>query len=244
MSKRLRCQCGFELKSPTQFCLNCGKRNAYLCGIFVSEEKIFVKFFGETSELLTFKRYEDSTKILYGVLAERIYERRVNDVYLSSDSLNLILEIKEELENSFYPFNVIISDLFESSELFFEKLEKRLKIIRKLKKVEVSPEDKIMGHHSTIIGGKDGYKLILRLATNPYVKKVVPGVIEVGSGSGGGVRLKLTRCDENGNIRALLVEGSTAQQIFVITTASCKEEGEEILKMMNYSLTSNSHSQK
>ncbi|MCS7122048.1 MAG: DUF2103 domain-containing protein [Archaeoglobaceae archaeon] len=243
MLKRLICQCGFELSSPTHFCLNCGKKNAYACGIFVLNDEVFVKFFGEICETLTFKRYEDSAKILYGVLADKIYERRVEDVYVSSNSEALIHEIKNELENSF-PFNVIATDLFESREVFFERLEKRLKVLRKLETVNIRPENKIMGHHSTIIGGKDGYRLVLKIAENPYVKKVVPGVIEAGKSSRGGVRIKLTRCDENGNIRALLVEGSTVQQLFVITTASCKEEGEEILKTISYSLSSNFYSQK
>ena len=71
---------------------------------------------------------------------------------------------------------------------------------------------------------------MLRLASSPYVKKIVPGVIENAGVGGGGVRLKLTRCDARGNIRALLIDGASVQQVYIITTAGSREQGEEILK--------------
>ncbi len=66
------------------------------------------------------------------------------------------------------------------------------------------------------------------------MKKVVPGVIEGNATSiGGGVKLKLTRSDERGNVRALLIDGSSVQQVYVITTASSREEGEEVLRLLS-----------
>ena len=124
------------------------------------------------------------------------------------------------------------TDVFSNEQEFFFELEKFVRIKSKLKTVNIPPEKKIQGSHSTIIGEREGYTLILRLATSPYVKKIVPGVIENKGTASGGVRLKLTRCDEKGNIKALLINGAAVQQLHIITTASNKEEGEQILKML------------
>ncbi|MET1124807.1 MAG: DUF2103 domain-containing protein [Archaeoglobaceae archaeon] len=237
MPKRLRCECGFELESATQYCLNCGKRNAFFCGVFVEDSDVSVAFFGEELEVLKFRRYEDSIRNLYEVVAERIYERRVEDIYVSASRGELIDEAFGELSNTFFVANVYRTDTFATPSEFFERLS-RLLVVRKLREFHAPPEEKIQGSHSTVIGGREGYELLLKLAASPYVKKVVPGVIEVGGG-GGGVRLKLTRCDERGNIKALLIEGSTVQRIHVITTAGSKEEGEEVLKILSGKVKNN-----
>ncbi len=236
MLKRLICQCGFELKSPTYFCPNCGKKHAIACGIFPCYDRVYVLVIGDIGdELLTFKRYEEeeSIKNLYEIIAEKIYERRVEEIVVSGMSEELRSEAFEGLRDFIYPFKFTITNIFEESGEFFSKLRKYAKMKRNIKKVEIKPEDKIHGAHSTIIGGREGYNLILKLARSPYIKKVVPGVIESsGTVAGGGVRLKITRCDDKGNIRALLIDGATVQQIHVITTASNKEEGEIILKIL------------
>ena len=96
---------------------------------------------------------------------------------------------------------------------------------------EGSAARKIHGTHSTIIGGREGKRLLLKVAGSPLVKKIIPGVIEnKGTASpSGGLRLKLTRSDARGNVRALLVEGSTVQEIRIVTSASSREEGEKVL---------------
>lgn len=185
------------------------------------------------NELLAFRRYEDEVSLrnLYEVIAEKVYERRVEELYISGKNRDLIYEAVESLKSFLYPFTVYVTDIFENSAEFFSKLEKNLRVRSSLKTVDLPPEDKIHGSHSTIIGGREGYSFILRLAKSPYVKKVVPGVIEGNAtSSGGGVRIKLTRSDDKGNLKALLIDGATVQQIHVITTASTKEEGEAILK--------------
>ena len=98
-------------------------------------------------------------------------------------------------------------------------------------KNEMNATRKIKGTHSTIIGGREGKRLLLKVARSPLVKKVIPGVIEnKGTASpSGGLRLKLTRSDARGNVRALLVEGSTVQEIRIVTSASSREEGEKVL---------------
>ncbi len=233
MSKRLICSCGYELSFPTQFCLSCGKRNAFACGVYVNESFLHSIFIGEVEETIKLKRYEDSVRNTYEILADKIYERRLEEIYVSAFNEVLLDEAFSELEKSYFPFRLYRTDIFDSFEEFSRRLRLRIKVERELPKVDARAEEKIGGSHSTIIGGRDGYNLILRLAASPYVKKVVPGVIEVGSGVGGGVRMKLTRSDNKGNLRALLIDGNTVQQVHVITTARNKEEGEEILKMLS-----------
>ncbi len=188
------------------------------------------------NEFLNLRRYEEDVSIrnLYEVLAEKVYERRVKEVVISGESTELAEEALDILRNFLYPFQICITDPFDDPQKFFERYETALRIRRELVKVNINPEDKIQGSHSTIIGGREGRGLLLQLARSPYVKKVVPGVIEGNATSaGGGVKLKLTRCDDRGNVRALLIDGATVQQIHVITTASSKEEGVEILKILS-----------
>ncbi len=231
------CECGELLKSPTQYCLSCGRRHSLGSGIYVSndEAKVFLVG-GYGNEFLTFKRYEDeiSLRNLYEVIAEKVYDRRVVEIYVSGESHDLIYEAVDLLKSFLYPFKVLVTDIFENPLEFFTRLEKILRTKSNLRTVDLTPEEKIHGSHSTIIGGREGYNLIVGLAKSPYVKKVVPGVIEGNATSvGGGVRLKLTRSDEKGNLRALLIDGATVQQIHVITTAATREEGETILKILS-----------
>jgi len=60
---------------------------------------------------------------------------------------------------------------------------------------------------------------------------MVFGRIETkGSRTGHGLRFKITRVDERGNLKAILSYGSSNQDIHIVTTASSKEEGERIAK--------------
>lgn len=87
------------------------------------------------------------------------------------------------------------------------------------------------GKHKTVIGGRKGLEIVGKLLSHSKVRKVIFGRIETkGSRTGHGLRFKITRVDEKGNLRAILSHGSSNQEIYVITTASSKEEGEEIAK--------------
>lgn len=237
MSQRLICECGNLLSSPAQFCPFCNRSNALGCGIYVSERKVHAIVIGKHgNEFLTLSRYNEDLSIrnLYEVLAEKVYERRVEEIVISGERDELLDEAFHFLRDFLYPFHISITDPFDDPQEFFRRYERAVRTRKRLVKVNTRPEDKIQGSHSTIVGGREGYILILQLAKSPYVKKVVPGVIEGNATTaGGGVRLKLTRCDERGNLRALLIDGATVQQIHVITTASSREEGEEILKILS-----------
>ncbi|MCS4540821.1 MAG: DUF2103 domain-containing protein [Euryarchaeota archaeon] len=94
-------------------------------------------------------------------------------------------------------------------------------------------KNKICGKHPTIIGERKGLEKLLEVAKIPYIKKVVPGQIKAkGAKGGGGVRFKVTRVDSKGNIKALLANGASVQEIFIITTASNFEQGKEIAEII------------
>jgi hypothetical protein len=91
---------------------------------------------------------------------------------------------------------------------------------------------KLGGDHTTIIGGRKGRRLIQRIASEEEIKKIIPGIIKVGMSPKGGLRAKFLRPDERGNLRLLLREGSSVQEIFIVTKASSFKEGEEIAKKL------------
>jgi hypothetical protein len=88
---------------------------------------------------------------------------------------------------------------------------------------------KFGGDHTTVIGGRRGRKILIEISRSDRVKRVIPGIIKVGM-SPGGFKAKFLRPDHRGNLRLLLREGSTVQEIFIITKASNKAEGREIAK--------------
>ncbi len=232
----MRCpRCHSRLPSPTAFCLNCGRKNALGAGIYYGIEKIHVLFVGEErDEAITFRIYEDTLENTFEVVAERLHDRRVDRVFVSSPNLRRSEECAEILRRVVLaPTDVKVTDPFESPEDFFEHLRRYLRAVRSLRVVEMRPEEKIQGAHSTVIGGREGMEFLMTVAKSGYVKKIVPGVIEAkGTAQGGGVRFKLTRCDDRGNVRALLIDGSSVQEIHIVTTARNREEGEVILKIL------------
>ncbi len=234
----MRCErCFAELRSPTSYCLNCGHRNALGGGLFVEETRIHLFFVGRSrEESVAFRVYEEeeSVRNVFEVIAERIHEKRLDEVYISGKSEELIDTASEMLKRvALTPLSICITEPFESPKEFFDHLKRHLRTVRELKRVDIKPEDKIHGAHSTVIGGREGMKFLHRIARSEFVKKVIPGVIEAkGTAVGGGVRFKLTRCDDRGNIRALLIDGSSVQEIHIVTTARNKEEGEVVLKIL------------
>jgi hypothetical protein len=86
----------------------------------------------------------------------------------------------------------------------------------------------IGGSHSTLVGGRSGKRVIRTVADHPHVKKVIPGPIDAGGSAAGGVRAKVTRADENGNLRLLIRDGSSVQTNRVVTTAMDRNRGERV----------------
>ena len=231
--------CGAEVKSSTAYCPSCNKPNALGAAIFSTNTAIFLSFVGERDvETVKVDRYDDtfgiSLRNLFQLLAEKIHERRVSEVFVSGKSEHLIREAADWLKRyALHPLHITTTDVFSSQNEFVDAVSTHFRTKKGLKRVNVKPEEKIGGAHSTIVGGREGAKLLQKLAKSEFVKKIVPGVIEAkGSAVGGGVRLKLTRSDEKGNIRALLIDGATVQKVLIITTAGDKESGEEVLRIL------------
>ncbi|RLG61055.1 hypothetical protein DRN86_00885 [Candidatus Geothermarchaeota archaeon] len=93
------------------------------------------------------------------------------------------------------------------------------------------------GRHKTIIGGKRGIRIVSGILAHNMVKRVILGRIESkGKRTGHGMRFKITKVDEKGNIKIILSHGCSNQEIFVITKASNRIDGEkiaeEILRMV------------
>ncbi len=226
-------KCKSTIDTPTSFCLNCNTKNAIAAGVFSDTNKLYAIFIGiYRNETVSLKRYADTpSHVYFDLIAEKLHNKRIEDVYVGGSNDELVDEALNYLKNSLYPFKIYVTNIFEKNE-FFEAIDRHVRLTKSLKKVKIKSEDKIHGRHSTIIGGREGLKLVYKLASSEYVKKIVPGVIENKGTVSGGVRIKVTRCDEKGNIKALLIDGATVQKLHIITTASNKEEGEEILKIL------------
>jgi hypothetical protein len=96
-----------------------------------------------------------------------------------------------------------------------------------------SSKNKLGGVHSTIIGGRAGKKLVKLVSQHPEVKKVIPSVISVKGIAGGSLTGKVLRADARGNLRLLVSEGRSFQEIRLVTTVGTAEEGDRIMNELN-----------
>ena len=237
--KCFRCPgCGSEI-NVSGYCPFCGYAPV-AAAIHLSDKLLLTFLFRDNMDVtLSFKIYWDdepelseiSERNLFERVSEELHFRRVRRIFISAASQekrDYCCEMVRKFALS--PLEIVLTDTFRNSCEFVERVKDHVRTVDELEKVNTDPDDKIGGAHSTVIGGREGLKLLVGLAASPYVKKVVPGVIESAGISGGGVRLKLTRCDDRRNIRALLIDGSSVQQVYVITTAADKKQGERVLK--------------
>ncbi|MDM7920508.1 MAG: DUF2103 domain-containing protein [Methanosarcina sp.] len=94
-------------------------------------------------------------------------------------------------------------------------------------------KNKLGGTHTTIIGGRAGKKLVKLVSQHPEIKKVIPSVISVKGVAGGKLTGKVLRADARGNLRLLLSEGRSFQEIRLVTTVGSAEEGDRIMNELN-----------
>lgn len=92
---------------------------------------------------------------------------------------------------------------------------------------------KLGGSHTTIIGGRQGIKATGIVAKHPKVKKVAPSVIKTKQRASRGFSAKIQRPDSRGNLRLLIVEGTSFQEIRIITKISTVEEGNLLADELN-----------
>ncbi len=96
-------------------------------------------------------------------------------------------------------------------------------------------KEKLGGAHSTVIGGRSGKKILRMISQHPNVKRVIPSVISVRgkSASGGSLTAKILRPDNRGNLRLLLSQGTSSQEIRLVTNVGDVEEGEKLMAELN-----------
>lgn len=97
------------------------------------------------------------------------------------------------------------------------------------------PRNKIGGSHTTIIGDRQGKKLVQLISQHTEVKKIVPSVITVrGKSNPGGLIIgKVLRPDERGNLRLLISHGTSSQELRIVTTVGDVQSGERIMDELN-----------
>lgn len=97
------------------------------------------------------------------------------------------------------------------------------------------PKSKLGGSHTTIIGERQGKKIVTLVSQHPEVKKIIPSVITVRAkgASGGIITGKVQRPDERGNLRLLISYGTSSQELRIVTTVGDVFEGERIMNELN-----------
>ena len=220
-------RCAAPLEKPGDYCLVCRTGNAdgvvVECArdratLSILDEKAVV---GETTITTTPETGEAEPVELRnfaGRIVDEVRRKRPEAVYLSGDR-DVIGAVRADLHQPCY--RVAGEDPVEAA--LATRGERDLEV------VEGPPAAKIGGRHTTLIGGRVGRRAVEVVAGHPHVKKVVPGPIDAGgNGSRSGVRAKVTRADDNGNVRMLLRGGSSVQENRIVTTAMNRDLGERI----------------
>ena len=105
-----------------------------------------------------------------------------------------------------------------------------------VKSKEASLKEKLHGAHTTVIGDRQGKKILAIISQHEKVNGIIPSVITVRgkSSPGGNLNAKvLPHPDEHGNLRLLLSHGTSAQEIRIVTTVATREEGEPLVEELN-----------
>jgi hypothetical protein len=220
-------QCGTPVEKPGDFCLTCRTENADAVVVDAGTDRATVTVLdgesvvGETTVTTTpetGERERTERRNFAGRVADEARRKRPEAVFVAGDR-DVLTRLRDELR---YECRRVPAE-----NPVEEARERRGE--RTLAVVEKPPAEKIGGSHSTLIGGRDGRRVVHTVADHPNVKKVIPGPIEAGGASSrGGVRAKATRADEHGNVRLLLRDGSSVQENRVVTTAKDREGGDRV----------------
>ncbi|WP_144902101.1 DUF2103 domain-containing protein [Halobellus captivus] len=230
-------RCGTSLERPGDYCLVCNTGNCDAVVVSFERDRAKLTMLDEKDILgrttLTTVPEDDpesetvELRNFAGRVADEIRRKRPDTVFAAGNR-DVLREARAQLHHEFY--RVAGDDPVE------RVLERRGE--RSLKVVETAPRKKLGGSHSTLIGGRGGRRAIGVVADHPHVKKIVPGPIDAGGmGSQSGLRAKVTRADDNGNVRLLLRDGSSVQENRIVTTAMDRETGEFVRDDLNDALT-------
>ena len=230
-------RCGTPLEKPGDYCLVCRTANCDAVVADCGRERATLAFLdGEDvpgrTDVTTMPEDGDETGVIElrnfaGRIADEIRRKRPEDVFVAGDH-EVIRAVRADLHHDVY--RVAPDDPVQAV------LDRRGD--RVLEVVDKPAREKVGGRHSTLIGDRDGQQAIRTVAAHPNVKKVIPGPIDAGgSGSRTGVRAKVTRADDNGNLRLLVRDGSSVQENRVVTTAMSRETGERVREDLNGALS-------
>ncbi|ELY61603.1 DUF2103 domain-containing protein [Natronolimnohabitans innermongolicus] len=239
--------CASPLEKPGDFCLVCRESNTAAIVLEAGRERATITMLapepedgeapaaaardddpvlGRTTITTTPEEGENEPVELRnfaGLIGDEIRRKRPEEVYAGGERV-VIQAVRDDVHHPFYR----VAD----EEPVEDVLERRGN--RALEVVETPPAEKIGGSHTTLIGGRTGMRAIHTVADHPHVKKVIPGPIDAGGkGSQSGLRAKVTRADDGGNVRMLLRDGSSVQENRVVTTAYDREMGERIREDLN-----------
>lgn len=232
------CQhCGSPLDRPGDYCLVCRQANADTVVLDLGRDRSTITTLDDDDVLAertvtttpeTDDRHVSAELRSYaGQIADDIRRKRPDEVYATGDR-EVLREVRSQVHYSFYRIN--------GENPVEAVIERRGEPA--LEVVEASVAEKLGGTHSTLIGGRTGRKVLALVAEHPHVKKIIPGPIDAGgSGSRTGLRAKVTRADDNGNVRLLVRDGSSVQENRVVTTAGNRELGERVRDDINDALT-------
>lgn len=229
-------QCASPLDRPGDYCLVCRTANADTVVLELGRERATVTTLDEettvgrrtvtTTPETDGKRERSELRYFAGQIADEVRRKRPEEVYATGDR-DVLRAVRAQLHYEFYRI--------ESEDPVQRVLEK--KGDPALEVVEASVAEKLGGTHSTLIGGRTGRRALEVVADHPHVKKIIPGPIDAGgSSSPTGVRAKVTRADDNGNVRLLVLDGSSVQENRVVTTAGDREFGEHVRADINDAL--------
>lgn len=229
-------RCGTPLEKPGDYCLTCNTANADAIVVEFGHDRATLTMLdeadicGETT-VATIPETDTELDGMYlrnfaGRVADEVRRKRPETVY-AAGVREPLRETRAQLHHEFYR----VPDQDAVEWVIDRQGERTLDV------VETPPREKIGGTHSTLIGDREGRRAISTVAGYPHVKKVIPGPIDAGgTGSQSGLRAKVTRADENGNVRLLLRDGSSVQENRLVTTAMDRETGERVRDDLNEAL--------
>ena len=237
--------CASPLEKPGDFCLVCRETNTAAIVLEAGRKRTTLTMLADDGDEDTASASEPADPVLgettitttpeegenevvelrnfAGLIGDEIRRKRPEEVYAGGERA-VIQAVREDIHHPFYR----VADDDPVDAVLERRGEPALDV------VETRPADKIGGSHTTLIGGRTGMRAIHTVADHPHVKKVIPGPIDAGGkGSQSGLRAKVTRADDGGNVRMLLRDGSSVQENRVVTTARDREMGEHIREDLN-----------
>ncbi|WP_435159569.1 DUF2103 domain-containing protein [Haladaptatus sp. DFWS20] len=228
-------QCASSLERPGDYCLVCRTHNADAVVLSLERDHAELTMLLEETvvgktDVRTTPEDGDAEVVelrnFAGRIADEIQRKRPEEVFAAGDR-DAIRAVRANLHYDFYR----VGKQNPVEDVLSRRGDRSLEI------VDTDPADKLGGSHTTLIGNRDGMRVVQEIACYPHVKKIIPGPINAGGASSdSGVRAKATRADENGNVRLLLRDGSSVQENRVVTTAMDRELGERIRDDLNEAL--------